>query len=200
LSAFSVITSRVIPLPRNDIDTDQIIPARFLKGTDKEGFGEHLFADWRRDPEGEPLPEFELNQARYQGSQVLLAGVNFGCGSSREQAPWALVAWGIRAVVALSFADIFRANALKNGLLPVEVTPEVHRELVTQAQGDEGLTLSIDLEARQLTLPDGRRIAFAVEAFSHRCLVEGIDELGYLLKHEEQIAAFEGRRTTQAGV
>ncbi|HXG02792.1 MAG TPA: 3-isopropylmalate dehydratase small subunit [Candidatus Binatia bacterium] len=188
---FSAVRSAVIPLLRDDVDTDQIIPARYLKATGRDGFGDALFADWRYGPDGEALPEFVLNRPEMQGRHVLLVGRNFGCGSSREHAPWALRDWGVRAVIAAGFADIFRANALKVGLLPVELSPEHHAELVEALEREPDVTVTIDLELCQVELPDRRPIAFEVDPFARSMLLSGTDELGYLLSFEEAIAAHE---------
>ncbi len=188
---FTTLTSRLVALPVNDIDTDQIIPARYLKVTDKAGLGAALFADWRYDADGSPKPDFALNQPAAQGAQILLAGDNFGCGSSREHAPWALIGYGFRAVISTSFADIFRNNALKNGLLPVVVDPATHAELLELAEEAPGATLVVDLAAQTLTLPGGRAVSFPIDGFSKACLLKGTDELGYLLSFEPQIAAYE---------
>jgi 3-isopropylmalate/(R)-2-methylmalate dehydratase small subunit len=189
--AFTTLTSALIPLPYKDVDTDQIIPARYLKVTDKAGLAEGLFTGWRYRPNGSPDPNFPLNQPLYQGCQILLAGDNFGCGSSREHAPWALIGWGIRAVVSTSFADIFHNNALKNGLLPVMVDKSTHQQLFSLVQEDPASQITIDLAAQTLVLPDGRRVTFPIDPFSKTCLLEGLDQLGYLLKFEEAIAAYE---------
>jgi len=195
MAKFTTLQSALIPLVRNDIDTDQIIPARFLKVTDKLGLGEKLFSDWRYHADGSPLPTFVLNQPQYQGRSILLAGDNFGCGSSREHAPWALVAWGIRAVVALGFADIFKSNALKNGLLPVQPDDiSFHTKLVALTATTPDVLVSIDLEKQRISLPDGTGSSFAVDAFSKTCLLNDLDELGYILRFEPQIAAFEAKR------
>jgi 3-isopropylmalate/(R)-2-methylmalate dehydratase small subunit len=191
MAQFTTLTSRLLPLPNNDVDTDQIIPARFLKTTDKAGLGANLFADWRYHPDGTPREDFVLNEPRYQGAQVLLAGDNFGCGSSREHAPWALTGYGFRAVISTSFADIFRNNALKNGLLPVVVPPEVHEmlfDLVAEAPQAE---ITIDLPSQTVTLPTAQSFTFPIDGFSKACLIQGTDELGYLLSFEPQIAAYE---------
>jgi 3-isopropylmalate/(R)-2-methylmalate dehydratase small subunit len=172
--------SRTVVLAADNIDTDQIIPARFLKTTSKAGLDQQLFNDWRQDP------DFVLNRSESQGLQILLAGDNFGCGSSREHAPWALTQWGFRAVISTSFADIFKQNSLKNSLLPIVVPPDVHAELLA-AEG----AVKIDLPNQTLTTPAGRTVRFDVDPFSKHCLVEGVDELGYILKHEAEIAAFE---------
>jgi 3-isopropylmalate/(R)-2-methylmalate dehydratase small subunit len=191
MPVFTRLTARAVALPINDIDTDQIIPARFLKVTDKLGLGKSLFADWRYLPDGSPRPEFALNRADAAGAQILLAGHNFGCGSSREHAPWALVGFGFRCVVSTSFADIFRNNALKNGLLPVQVDAAVHARLLAARAADPSLEITVDLEAQELSLTDGTRVPFPVDAFSRSCLLQGVDELGYLLSFEPRIAAYE---------
>jgi len=191
MKQFTNFESRLVPLPNNNVDTDQIIPARFLKTTSKEGLDKQLFCDWRYDEQGSPKPDFILNQPRVKGAEVLLAGDNFGCGSSREHAPWALTQFGFRAVISTSFADIFKQNSLKNSLLPIVVSPEVHAELFGL---DENAKVSIDLPAQKLTLPSGQSVEFAVDEFSKHCLVNGVDELGYIQHNEAAIAAFEARR------
>ena len=193
---FTTLASPLIPLVRNDIDTDQIIPARFLKVTDKVGLGANLFSDWRYEADGSPKPDFVLNQPRYQGRSILLAGDNFGCGSSREHAPWALVGWGIRAVVAQGLADIFKSNALKNGLLPVQPDDETfHARLVELTTKSPDTVVTIDLEQQRISLPDGSSSSFPVDSFSRTCLLNDLDELGYILRHQPQISAFEAQRT-----
>jgi 3-isopropylmalate/(R)-2-methylmalate dehydratase small subunit len=182
------------PLAINNIDTDQIIPARFLKTVSKLGLDQQLFCDWRYDAQGNPNPDFILNQPRARGAQVLLAGDNFGCGSSREHAPWALTQFGFRAVVSTSFADIFKQNSLKNSLLPIVVPPDVHAELFAAAARDPDAVVRIDLASQTLTTPGGRKVEFPIDAFSKHCLLEGVDELGYILQHEAHIAAYEARR------
>lgn len=191
---FENFESRMVPLPATNVDTDQIIPARFLKTITKDGLGANLFCDWRYDAQGKPKPDFILNQPHVQGAHVLLVGDNFGCGSSREHAPWALTQFGFRAVISTSFADIFRGNSLKNGLLPVIVPPDVHAELFTALEKEPNATVKIDLARQTLTTPAGRRIGFPVDGFSKHCLLEGVDELGYMLQHEAKIAAFEAKR------
>ncbi len=191
MPVFTTLTSRSIALPINDIDTDQIIPARFLKVTDKQGLGKSLFADWRYLPDGAPRPEFALNLPDAAGAQILVAGHNFGCGSSREHAPWALVGFGFRAVVATSFADIFRNNALKNGLLPVQVDEAVHARVLAARAADPSTELTVDLATQELTLADGTRASFPVDAFSRSCLLQGVDELGYILTFAPQVSAYE---------
>ncbi len=178
-------------MPVDNIDTDQIIPARFLKATDKTGMGAHLFADWRYAADGAPRPDFVLNQPQHQGAQILLAGDNFGCGSSREHAPWALAAFGFRAIVSTSFADIFRNNALKNGLLPIVVDAETHAALFDLLEEVPTAELTIDLGAQQVNLPTGHTVPFPIDSFSRNCLLHGVDELGYLLNFAPQIAAYE---------
>ena len=194
MTPFTSFTSRVVPFPVNNIDTDQIIPARFLKTTSKQGLGDQLFNDWRYDEAGQPRPDFILNEPRAKGAQVLLAGDNFGCGSSREHAPWALTQFGFRAVVSTSFADIFKQNALKNSLLPIVVPPDAHAELFAALEKDPAATVAVDLAACTLTLPGGRQVGFPVDPFSRHCLLQGVDELGYILKQEKAIAAFEAKR------
>jgi len=174
-------------MPNNNIDTDQIIPARFLKTTSKEGLDKNLFADWRQDP------NFILNTPRGQGKQVLLAGDNFGCGSSREHAPWALTQFGFRAVISTSFADIFKQNALKNSLIPIVVPADVHAKLFALP---EDAAVKVDLATQALTLPDGQKVEFPVDSFSKTCLLEGIDELGWILKQEPAITAYEQTRVS----
>jgi 3-isopropylmalate/(R)-2-methylmalate dehydratase small subunit len=194
MAKFTTITSRVIPLPVNNIDTDQIIPARFLKVTDKTGLGASLFADWRYLPGGEPNPAFILNRPEHQGAQILLAGDNFGCGSSREHAPWALTGWGIRTVISTTIADIFRNNSLKNGLIPIVVDAETHQTLFDIVQEIPAAEWTVDLEAQEVRLPTGQSFAFDIDPFARTCLLQGIDELGYIQSFEAQIAAFEAAR------
>jgi 3-isopropylmalate/(R)-2-methylmalate dehydratase small subunit len=191
MEPFQALIGRLISLPIDNIDTDQIIPARYLKTTSKTGLGRHLFADWRYAADGRPKPDFPLNRLEAAGARILLAGDNFGCGSSREHAPWALTDFGFRAVISTSFADIFRNNALKNGLLPVAVDAETHGQLFSLAEEEPGAQFGIDLAAQTLALPDGRRVSFPIDEFSKTCLLEGIDQLGYLLKHAGQVAAYE---------
>jgi 3-isopropylmalate/(R)-2-methylmalate dehydratase small subunit len=183
------ITSKTIVLPIDNIDTDQIIPARFLTGTTKDGLGDNLFADWRRDDAGNLKPDFVLNRPESQGAQILVAGENFGCGSSREHAPWALRAFGFRAVISSSIADIFKNNAVKNGLLPVEVDGEVHEALLA----NPGWSVSVDLEKKRIVLPDGREARFTIDGFARHCLLNGIDQLDFLLQQRSAIESFESR-------
>ena len=199
MAKFTRLTLQVIPLLEDNIDTDQIIPARFLKAIDKQGMGEALFADWRYAADGTPIENFVLNRLEYRGAQILLAGSNFGCGSSREHAPWALTGYGFRAVIAASFADIFRNNALKNGLLPVEVEAEVYKELARLCQESSDVSLVIDLEGQTISLANGNELlvgkqaSFPIEPFAKKCLLEGIDEIGYLLSFSDEIRAYEAR-------
>lgn len=193
MAQFTSITSRVLPLPVNNVDTDQIIPARFLKVTDKLGLGKNLFSDWRYQPDGTPKPDFFLNKPENQGAQILLAGDNFGCGSSREHAPWALTGWGIQVVISTSFADIFRGNSLKNGLIPLVVTPERHQMLFDMVEEMPRAEWTVDLEEQVVKLPTGESFAFQIDPFSRTCLLQGIDELGYLLSFADQITAYETR-------
>jgi 3-isopropylmalate/(R)-2-methylmalate dehydratase small subunit len=189
--------SAVLPLMRDDVDTDQIIPARFLKAVDRDGMGAGLFADWRYDRLGAPRPEFVLNDPSMEGRRILLAGANFGCGSSREHAAWALAAWGIRAVLAPSFADIFQANALKNGLLPIALDSAALTAVGRAVAADPTTELAVDLEGQAIELADGTRLPFEVDPFSRSMLLAGTDELGYLLSFDEQITAFDDRLAGQ---
>ena len=191
MQPFTTITSTILPLPHNDVDTDQIIPAEYLKVTDKQGLVEGLFKRWRTLPDGSPNPDFPLNKPEYQGAEILLAGDNFGCGSSREHAPWALIGWGFRAVIGTSFADIFCNNALKNGLLPIVVDEETLRDLFDLADEAPQATLKVDLASQTVTLPGGKQVSFPIDGFSKACMLEGVDQLGYLLKRVEQVEAFE---------
>jgi 3-isopropylmalate/(R)-2-methylmalate dehydratase small subunit len=186
------ITSRVVYLPNANIDTDQIIPARFLKTTSRAGLGRSLFADWRYDEAGIERADFPLNREDARGAEILVAGDNFGCGSSREHAPWALHDFGFRAVVSTSIADIFRSNALKNGLVPVVVSPEFHKRLAAQA-GTSG-EVTIDLDTCTIALTDGTRETFPIDKFARYCLMQGVDELGFLLSENDAIASFESNR------
>src|SRR5579862_5611643 len=187
MTKFTAFQSRLVTIPIDNIDTDQIIPARFLKVITKDGLGDALFCDWRYDAEGKPKPDFVLNKPESKACQILLAGDNFGCGSSREHAPWALTQYGFRAVISTSFADIFKNNSLKNSLLPIVVPPDVHAELLKDPAGK----VKVDLASQTLTTPSGRRVEFPVDEFAKHCLLEGIDELGYILKQETAIGAFE---------
>ncbi|MCO5185209.1 MAG: 3-isopropylmalate dehydratase small subunit [Anaerolineae bacterium] len=191
MQPFNTLNSTVMPLPINDVDTDQIIPAVYLKVTSKDGLVDGLFSRWRYLPDGSPDPDFVLNKPEYAGAKVLLAGDNFGTGSSREHAPWALTGWGFRAVISTSFADIFRSNSLKNGLLPIAVDEETHKQLFSLTAEDPGAAVAIDLAKQTLTLPDGRAVPFPIDAFSKQCMLDGVDQLGYLLNQTEAVAAYE---------
>ena len=193
MEKFQTFTSRVAPLILDNIDTDQIIPARFLKTTSKKGLDDQLFYDWRYDAEGKPKPDFLLNKPEGRAAQVLLAGDNFGCGSSREHAPWALTQYGFRAVISTSFADIFRGNALKNSLLPIAISPDAHKKLLGAVAAHPEATVTVDLAAQQLTLPDGSTTEFPIDEFAKYCMLEGVDELGYILQQESAIAGFEAK-------
>ncbi|MCW0466749.1 3-isopropylmalate dehydratase small subunit [Xanthomonas sacchari] len=187
MAGFATLTSRSVVLRQTNIDTDQIIPARFLSTTERAGLGRHAFNDWRWQADGTPNPEFAFNQAHNAGRQILLAGRNFGCGSSREHAPWALTDLGLRAIVSSEIADIFRNNSLKNGLLPI-VLAEDDVQTLMQRPDDE---LTVDVAARELRTPDGRVYAFPLDAFSQTCLLEGVDEMGYLLLRQSDIERYE---------
>lgn len=189
---FTTFTSKVIPLSRENVDTDQIVPARFLKVTDKAGLADALFRDWRFNEDGSLRePPFILDSSEMAGRRIILAGDNFGAGSSREHAPWALVAWGIRAILSTSFADIFRGNSLKNGLLPIAVEAEKHRQLFELVTGDPDAELTVDLEAQVVHLPGDEDLPFDVDPFARLMLLSGTDELGYLLSKEDEIADWE---------
>ena len=197
MTKFSTLESRLVPLPVDNIDTDQIIPARFLKTISKLGLDRQLFNDWRYDAQGNPNPDFILNQERAKGAQILLGGDNFGCGSSREHAPWALTQFGFRAIISTSFADIFKGNALKNALVPVQVPADVKDELFAAVERDPNYQVRIDLASQKLILPDGRSVEFPVDEFSKHCLLNGVDELGYIQSLEADIAAYEATKESQ---
>ena len=189
MNPITSITARTVVLPLDDVDTDQIIPARYLRTTVREGLGENLFADWRYEKDGSERADFVLNRPDAQGAEILVAGRNFGCGSSREHAPWALLDHGFRAVISTEIADIFSNNSLKNGFLPVIVDEETHQWLLEHP----GVELTLDVETRQLTLPDGRTVSFPIENFSRYCLLNGVDQLGFLLENANVIAEFEAK-------
>jgi len=195
MASFTKLTSHAVVITAENIDTDQIIPARFLKVIDKDGLGKSLFCDWRYQADGSDKPDFPLNFPASKGAQILLAGDNFGCGSSREHAPWALVGWGFRAVVSTSFADIFKGNSLKNGLLPVVVSPEIYQQLLAAQKADPKAQITIDLTEKRLTLPDGTTTSFPVDPFAQHCLLNGIDQLGYILSFDDKIKAYETAHT-----
>ena len=190
MEAIRQLTSKTVVLQDTDIDTDQIIPARFLTTTTREGLGQHLFSEWRFTANGEGNADFPLNKPEYQGNAILVAGNNFGCGSSREHAPWALLDYGIKAVISSEIADIFRSNSLKNGFLPIIVDQDTHRWLLD----NPGVEVSIDVETSTLTLPDGSTATYPIDDFARFCLLEGTDQLGYLQKHATEIDQFEEAR------
>jgi 3-isopropylmalate/(R)-2-methylmalate dehydratase small subunit len=207
MKAFTVVDGLVAPLDRANVDTDAIIPKQFLKSIKRTGFGPNLFDEWRYLDHGEPgqdcstrplNPEFVLNQPRYQGAQVLLARRNFGCGSSREHAPWALEDYGFRAIIAPSFADIFFNNSFKNGLLPIVLSEEQVDQLFRETEASEGYQLHIDLPAQTVTTPSGEVFGFEIDAFRKHCLVNGLDEIGLTLQHADDIKAYEARRRAEA--
>jgi len=191
---FTKFSSRLVPLPVDNVDTDQIIPARFLKTITKAGLDKNLFCDWRYEADGSPKPDFILNQPRAQGCEILLAGDNFGCGSSREHAPWALTQFGFRAIISTSFADIFKGNSTKNSLLPIVVPPDVHAALFEAVAADQNYEVSVDLAAQRLILADGREVEFPVDGFAKQCMLDGVDELGYILQQDDAIKTFEAAR------
>jgi 3-isopropylmalate/(R)-2-methylmalate dehydratase small subunit len=193
MAQFKTLKSKVIPLLIDNIDTDQILPARFLKITDKNGLSEKLFTDWRYNADGSPKPDFPLNQPQHRGSKILLAGDNFGCGSSREHAPWSLVAFGLRAVISTSFADIFRNNSIKNGLLPVILSAAEHKQLIAEAAADPGAEIFIDLEKQEIVFPSGAKASFPIDSFSKFCLLNDVDELEYLRRFGKQAEAYEAQ-------
>lgn len=192
MAQFTKLTSRVMPLPVNDIDTDQIIPAQFLKVTDKNGLADVLFFHWRYNDDKSPKADFVLNKPESQGCQILLAGDNFGCGSSREHAPWALTSYGFRAVISTSFADIFRNNSLKNGLIPIIVDEATHKMLFDYVEEVPNAEFTVDLESQTLSFPNGS-VQFPIDPFNKTCLLNGTDELGYIMSFEKEIAAFEAK-------
>ncbi|MBW4435695.1 MAG: 3-isopropylmalate dehydratase small subunit [Pleurocapsa minor GSE-CHR-MK-17-07R] len=191
MEPIKTFSGKVVALPINDIDTDQIIPARYLKVTDKNGLGAACFSDWRYESDGSPKPEFPLNKPEHQGAEVLIGGHNFGCGSSREHAPWALMGAGFKAVISTYFADIFKNNALKNGLLPVVVDKDTHEQLISLAQEDPNTQVTVNLAEQTVTLPDGREVTFPIDGFSKHCLLNGVDQLGYVMGLDDVISAYE---------
>ena len=193
MATFTKLTSRIVPLIVDNIDTDQIIPARFLKVTDKNGLGEQLFCDWRYNADGSPKSDFVLNQPQHRGASVLLAGDNFGCGSSREHAPWALTAFGFSAVISTTIADIFRSNSLKNGLLPIILTKEDHWQLKEEIQKSPNAEVTIDLEKQQMVFPSGKSAKFPIDPFSKFCLLNGVDELEYLRRFNKEVEQYEAK-------
>jgi 3-isopropylmalate/(R)-2-methylmalate dehydratase small subunit len=196
MKAFRVHTGIVAPLLRPNVDTDQIIPKQFLKRIERTGFGPFLFFDWRFDGEGKPRPEFVLNQPGYAGASILVAGRNFGCGSSREHAPWAIEDFGIRVVISPSFADIFSNNCRNSGVLAITLPQETVDEIGARAAQDPGYQLTVDLENCKISDTHGLSIPFEVDAFTRRCFLEGLDDIGLTLRHEEAILQYEKRATT----
>lgn len=194
MTPFVSETGIVAPLDRANVDTDQIIPKQFLKRVERTGFGEFLFFDWRYNADGSPNPDFELNAPAYEGATILVAGKNFGSGSSREMAPWALMDYGFRAILAPSYADIFYNNCFKNGLLPVVLTEQVIEQIMKKAQSQQGLTLTVDLESQRIYDGDGFEAKFEVDPFRKHCLLNGLDDIGLTLQYESEIATFEARR------
>jgi 3-isopropylmalate/(R)-2-methylmalate dehydratase small subunit len=192
MAQFTTLTSHVMPLPVNDIDTDQIIPAQFLKVTNKSGLADALFYHWRYNDDKSAKEDFVLNKPEYKNAKILLAGDNFGCGSSREHAPWALTSYGFQAVISTSFADIFRNNALKNGLIPIVVDETAHKMLFDYVEEVPNAEFTVDLESQTLSFPNGS-VKFPIDPFNKACLLNGVDELGYIMSFENEIAAFEER-------
>jgi 3-isopropylmalate/(R)-2-methylmalate dehydratase small subunit len=193
MAKFTTLTSRMIPLPVNDIDTDQIIPAQFLKVTDKNGLADALFFNWRYNDDKSPKEDFIINKPESKGAQILLAGDNFGCGSSREHAPWALTSYGFRAIISTSFADIFRNNSLKNGLIPIIVGDATHKMLFDLVEEAPRAGLTVDLASQTVSFPGGS-FTFPIDPFNKTCLLNGVDELGYIMGFEDKIAEFESRQ------
>ena len=194
MDKFTTLTGVAAPMPLVNIDTDMIIPKQFLKTIARTGLGKNLFDEMRYTLDGAEIPGFVLNQPAYRHAELLIAGDNFGCGSSREHAPWALTQFGFKAVISTSFADIFKANSLKNSLLPIVVSRDVHAKLFKMRGADAAMKLTIDLQSQRLTLPDGESVEFPVDSFSKACLVDGVDEIGYILKQLPAIEAFEAKR------
>lgn len=190
MEKFEILKSPAVPLPEEDVDTDQIIPARFLKSTTKDGFGENLFRDWRYDADGKPREDFVLNNPKYSG-RILVAGRNFGCGSSREHAAWALADYGFRAVVSSYFADIFKGNALNNGLLPVQVSDEFLKQILTEVKKKPSTPIIIDLDEQVISLEDGSSEAFDINPYKKMCMLNGYDDIDFLLSQKDKIKAFE---------
>ena len=199
MEPFTIYTGIVLPLDRTNVNTDEITPARFLKSIKRTGFGEALFANWRYTADGHtPNPEFVLNQPRYSGASILIAGDNFGCGSSREHAPWAIREYGLRSIIAPSFADIFYNNCFNSGILPITFDEVIVEELVKEVEAQEGYTLSIDLDAQTVTTPSHRVLHFDIDHFRKEALLKGLDNIGWTLSHNEEISAYEQRRKQEA--
>ena len=191
MEKFTTLKARMVSIPTENVDTDQIIPARFLKVTDKNGLGENLFFDWRYDAAGNPKPDFILNTELGKKAKILVAGDNFGCGSSREHAPWAIMGYGFRAVISTSFADIFRNNSLKLGLVPIIVDQDTHLQLMSLIEEEPDTEIGIDLESQIIQLPDGRKVSFPIDIFSKTCILNGVDQLGYLQSHASAVETYE---------
>jgi 3-isopropylmalate/(R)-2-methylmalate dehydratase small subunit len=198
MQPFKKFSSIMAPLPHENVDTDQIIPARFLKTTQKTGLGRALFHDWRYDEQGKPKPGFILNKPETLGALILLAGNNFGCGSSREHAPWALADFGFRALISTRFADIFRNNCLKNGIVPIVVEAAIHARLFTMIEKDFQTIITVDLKSQSIVLPGNEIVAFPIDSYSKKCLLEGLDDLGYLLSFSEKISEYERNQTLRS--
>lgn len=198
MEPFTTHTGLVVPLDRTNVNTDEIIPARFLKSIKRTGFGSALFANWRLLSDGSPNPDFVLNLPRYQGASILLAGDNFGCGSSREHAPWAIREYGFRCIIAPSFANIFYNNCFNNGILPVTFDEAIVRELLAEAETTEGYNLSVDLATQTVTTPSGRVLNFEIDQFRKQALLKGLDNIGWTLSHADEIATYEARRKQEA--
>jgi 3-isopropylmalate/(R)-2-methylmalate dehydratase small subunit len=197
MEPITTFAGKAVALPVDNVDTDQVIPARYLKVTDKSGLGEGLFSVWRYNADGTPNPDFVLNRPESAGATILIAGRNFGSGSSREHAPWALQDYGFRAVIAPSFADIFRGNSFKIGLLPIPVDEEIYYQLVSMCEEDPNTTLTIDLANQKVVLDNGQQVGFPIDSFTKHCLLNGIDQLGFLLSEEDVIAAYESSHTAR---
>ena len=191
MEKFTKLSATMVVIPTENIDTDQIIPARFLKVTDKNGLGDNLFCDWRYNEDGSPKEDFILNTEQGKKAQILVAGDNFGCGSSREHAPWAIMGYGFRAVISTSFADIFRNNSLKLGLLPIIVDEDTHYQLMSLVEEEPDTQVTVDLDRQKLVLPDGRQVDFPIDNFSKTCILNGVDQLGYLQNKTEAVETYE---------
>lgn len=198
MESFVKLTGLVAPMDRINVNTDDITPARYLKSIKRTGFGEILFANWRFLPDGTPNPDFELNQPRYQGASILVTGDNFGCGSSREHAPWAIREYGFRCLIAPSYADIFYSNCFNNSILPVTQPETTVKELLKDIESTEGYQLTVDLEAQTIALPNGRVLRFEIDSFRKQALLKGLDNIGWTLSHQDDIAAYEARRKQEA--
>jgi 3-isopropylmalate/(R)-2-methylmalate dehydratase small subunit len=191
MEQFTTLSATMVTIPTENIDTDQIIPARFLKVTDKQGLGDNLFSDWRYDADGNPKDDFILNTEQGHKAQILVAGDNFGCGSSREHAPWAIMSYGFRAVISTSFADIFRNNSLKLGLLPIIIDKDTHYQLLSLIEEEPDTTITVDLANQTIQLPDGRKVNFPIDNFSKSCILNGVDQLGYLQQQAPTVKVYE---------